>query len=245
MRTAGCGSSVDSAWEERKRVERVYGARRPGDLYDPSRSDVRARASARSEAWRRALRGMSHVLGTTLEVGCGTGDVLRWAIDTGASAAVGIDVLADRIGEVPRSHPSILAVRGDGQQLPLRPGSVDTVICSTLFSSVLDDRVAGRIAAEITRVLRADGAILWFDFFRDNPRNRHVRPITDADLGHLFPGFERHLGRAVLAPPLARRLERLPRLAGFLEGFRLLRTHYAGVLVRPSASGSPTRNPAP
>ncbi|MCZ7531186.1 MAG: class I SAM-dependent methyltransferase [Acidimicrobiia bacterium] len=236
---------MDPVSEERKRIKRVYRARQPGDLYDPTRSDVRARAAARSGAWTRGLRGASHTLGTTLEVGCGTGDVLRWAQETGAHTAVGIDVLAERIDTASVTSSGALLARGDGQQLPVTTCSIDTVICSTLFSSVLDDAPAGRIASEIIRVLRPGGLILWFDFFRSNPRNEHVRRITSTDIARLFPGFESHLERVVLAPPLARRLEEFPRVAALLEAIRPLRTHYAGVLVRSSRSGSPTRNPAP
>jgi len=107
---------------------------------------------------------------------------------------------------------------------------VDTAICSTLFSSVLDDDVAQSIAAEIDRALVPRGAVLWFDFFRDNPRNPDVRAVRSADLHALFPGYEIHLERVVLAPPIARRLSKHPALSSALERIPPLRTHLAGVL---------------
>jgi len=111
-------------------------------------------------------------------------------------------------------------------------GSIDVAICSTLFSSVLDETVAVAIASEIDRVVAADGMVLWFDFFRRNPGNPDVRPVGAAELARWFPGWDHSLRRVVLAPPIARRLARFRRVADALATVPLLRTHYAGALTR-------------
>jgi hypothetical protein len=82
-------------------------------------------------------------------------------------------------------------------------------------------------------VLRPDGAILWYDLRVDNPRNPNVRGVRGAEIRALFPDFRLRLRRVTLAPPHARRL--VPRswlLAGLLERFVVLNTHYLGLLRR-------------
>jgi ubiquinone/menaquinone biosynthesis C-methylase UbiE len=213
------------------RVRRAY-ERRDGvrDRYDPRRADVIAVFANRNRAWGERLLSTDSRLGHVLEVGAGMGNVLCWALETGAARAVGLDVIEDRAESALLANPRISYVVGDGRDLPLPTASFDTVICSMLFSSILDDRVALPVAGEICRVLRPSGRVLWFDFFRQNPSNRDVRGVGRKDLTALFPAFEQHLERMVLAPPLARLLVGLPRLSALLESLPPLRAYYAGSL---------------
>lgn len=221
-------STVDA---ERLRIQAAY-ARRPDESrYDPRRADQVALAATRARVWGAALLRKGP-LGTVVEVGCGTGAVTRWAAEIGARTVLGIDVQAPRLRRAHRQNPAISYAVADGRAIPLRTGAVDVVVCSTLFSSVLEDRVASAIATEIDRVLAADGVVCWFDFFRGNPTNPDVRGVARADVERLFPGFRADLERVVLAPPIARRCIRHPRVAALLESIPLLRTHLAGVLVR-------------
>lgn len=201
--------------------------------YDPRRADQVAIASARATVWGAGLLRRGHDLGITAEVGAGAGVVLDWARRAGATSTVAIDLLVDRLRDARIVTPALHAAVADGRHLPLRRDGADTVICSTVFSSVIDDAVAAAIAEDIRRVLRPGGVVLWFDFFRDNPANRDVRGVTRGELERWFPGFELDLRRVVLAPPLARRLLRWPRLAALLEMAPPLRTHLAGLLIAP------------
>ena len=77
------------------------------------------------------------------------------------------------------------------------------------------------------------GAVLWYDFFVNNPRNPHVRGVGAKVIRLLFPGFGVRLARVTLAPPLARRLVPLSRTIAFaLEATKVLNTHYLGVIRR-------------
>ena len=220
------------ATAERERVRAAYARRTHADRYDGSRPDQIAMSRARAEAWERRLTRLGRSLGRVLEVGCGTGAVMRWASERGASHVLGVDVIADRlVANHGCRHGTSLAL-ADGSALPVPRSAFDTVVCSTVFSSILDDRVCRTVAQEIDRVLAPTGVVLWFDFFRDNPLNRDVRPVRARDVTAWFPGYELALEPVVLAPPLARRLLRHPRLSESLERVRLLRTHLAGALWR-------------
>ena len=221
-----------SGADERQRVIEAYERRVDDGRYDPRRPDQIALAAARADAWRAALVAGGGTLRRVVEVGCGSGAVARWAMHQGAGPLLGVDLQEDRL----RSAKAQLVVPtyalADARALPLRNGAVDVAICSTLFSSVLDEGVARDIAREIDRVVARDGMILWFDFFRRNPRNPDVRPVGMEELGRWFPDWQPNLRRVVLAPPVARRLGRARRVADLLGGIPLLRTHYAGSLTR-------------
>ena len=163
----------------------------------------------------------------------GTGAILQWAIGVGASPAIGVDVLHERVVSVPHSTVGGVGVVADGQRLPLGDGVADTVLCATLFSSLLDDEIAEALAMEIARVLRSGGLLLFYDFMRPNPGNPDVRAVPEPMVRRWFPYFEVDLHRVTLAPPLARRLLRHSNLARLAESVRPLRTHLAGALVKP------------
>jgi hypothetical protein len=90
------------------------------------------------------------------------------------------------------------------------------------------------------RVLTQGGAVLWYDFMYDNPRNPDVRGVRRREIAALFPGFSLDLVRITLAPPIARRIPvpLLPICYPLLAAFPVLRTHYLGVLRRPPSGGA-------
>jgi hypothetical protein len=110
------------------------------------------------------------------------------------------------------------------------------VIASTIFSSILSHDMRVAMAAEIGRVLAPGGALLWYDFAYNNPRNSHVRKVDRAEVRDLFPHLRGTIRSLTLAPPLSRLIA--PRswpLAVCLEAIPLLRSHLLAVLVKASA----------
>jgi len=104
---------------------------------------------------------------------------------------------------------------------------------STVFSSILDNQLQSQIAREMLRMLKPQGAILWYDFFVDNPKNPSVRGVGARQIRVLFPDCEFTFRRVTLAPPLARALAWHSWLfCEFLASLRILNTHYL-VLIRP------------
>lgn len=170
-----------------------------------------------------------------LDVGCGSGKVLAGFTQWGAKPEnlYGVDLLPDRIEAARRAHPQIHFQQGNAEVLDFPDGSFDLVLLFTVFTSILDDGMARNVAAEVRRVLKPEGAIVWYDFRYDNPRNPNVRGVNRARIAALFPGFEQRLRTVTLLPPLARRLGRAtPILYPVLARIPALRTHELGLLLK-------------
>jgi len=174
-----------------------------------------------------------------LEVGCGDAEFLSIFPLFGATPArlAGIDLDEMRVQAAQQRFPAADLRTGNATSLPWTDGSFDLVVQSTVFSSILDLAMRRAVAREMLRVLSAGGAILWYDFFVDNPRNRSVRGVTRGEIASLFPGCRIEARRVTLAPPLARWLvPRLPSLGVLLESMRVLCTHLIALAVPEAPS---------
>jgi ubiquinone/menaquinone biosynthesis C-methylase UbiE len=168
-----------------------------------------------------------------LEIGCGTGAVLAGMLNLGACDADlhGVDLLPSRVAQARRRYPVLAVQVANAEALPYRDAHFDLVLLYTLFSSILDKSMAANICAEVQRVLRPSGAVLWYDFRYNNPCNPHVRKVSHAVISQLFPGFDIGLRTVTVLPPLVRRLGRVtPVLYPLLAQIPPLRTHYLGLL---------------
>ncbi len=171
-----------------------------------------------------------------LDVGAGTGQWLSLFESHGMARAdlAGIDLDPGRVAECRARLPGLDARVGDAAAMPWPDASFDLVSQFTVFTSVLDGDLKRRIAAEMVRVLRPGGRVIWYDFAVDNPKNRSVRGVGRRELAALFPGCAIAAERATLAPPLARRL--VPRswpVAALLEELRVFNTHWMALITRP------------
>jgi len=170
-----------------------------------------------------------------LEVGFGTLGWLATLIHWGLREEDlhGIEIDPARAEHAQRALPRADLRVGSATALPWPEHAFRLVIASTVFTSILDARVRRLAAAEITRVLRPGGCLLWYDFAVNNPRNGHVRKVTRKELAALFPELRGEVRSATLAPPLARRI--VPRswtLATLLEALPVARSHLLAVLVK-------------
>jgi ubiquinone/menaquinone biosynthesis C-methylase UbiE len=146
-----------------------------------------------------------------------------------------VDLLPDRIEEARERYPDLRFIPANAEALDFPDASFDLVLFFTVFSSILDAGMRARVAREAGRVLRPGGAVLWYDFRVDSPSNPNVRGIRRDAVLDLFPGYDASLRSVTLLPPLARRLGALTRaLYPALAALPFLRTHWAGVLVKPA-----------
>lgn len=223
--------------EENRRREAEIPAERYAP-WDPAEMLMRAeRKRLAARMLRRA--GAFPGPGTAcLEVGCGRlgwlGDLVTWGV--GERRLHGIELDAARVEQARASLPAADLRVGDAAALPWPDAAFGLVVASTVFTSVLDAAVRRRMAAEISRVLAPRGALLWYDFRVDNPRNPGVRGIGRRRIRELFPELAGEVRSLTLAPPLARRIApRSHRLAELLGALPFLRTHLLAVLVKPAS----------
>ena len=169
-----------------------------------------------------------------LEIGCGNGTWLRDLIRWGAQPEnlTGVELLPERAEEAARLCPKgVHVLRGSAGRLDFPEGSFDIVLQSTVFTSIQDHQVKQQIAAEMMRVVRADGLILWYDFRVNSPGNRDVTGVGKAEILRLFDGFEVELFSITPAPPLVRHVAPWSWLACHLLGkIPWFRTHYLALI---------------
>jgi len=233
---------VDAEAREILRIRAEYERRRkeiPADFYSLGRPTnlffdtqlVRGCIASLKHEGMFPLEGLS-----VADVGCGAG---RWLLEFAQWEATdlhGIELDEARLERARARLSSTADLRvGDARFLPWAPNSFDLVSQFTLFSSILSPSVKQQVAAEMLRVLKPGGLILWFDLRIDNPRNTNVRGIPAGEIRSLFPNCPVRLRRVTLAPPIARLVVPISWLAAeILERIPFLRTHYLAVIRKTS-----------
>jgi ubiquinone/menaquinone biosynthesis C-methylase UbiE len=222
---------------ERERILDIYSRRGTGDY---AFSDLWSlQIAQRREFLLARMLGDAGVASLAdqriLDVGCGDGRLLRLFSHWGASpeSLHGCDINAARLEAARKLQPGVDYRQSSGNALPYADGCFDVVCQCTVFTSILSQSMRTVLAAEMRRVLRPGGRIVWFDFRYNNPRNVAVRGIGKRELLALFPGCRLRAATLGLLPPLARRLTPLsPVLAALLERIPPLRYAYLA-LIQP------------
>lgn len=143
----------------------------------------------------------------------------------------GIDLLHPRLIEAHHKLPSSPIATADRQYLPYTADSFDLALQFTAFSSILDNQIKLNMAADILRVLKPEGYIIWYDFWL-NPTNKQTRGIHPTEIRHLFPNCSFDFHKITLAPPIARKVVPVSwGLAVFLESLKIFNSHFL-VLIR-------------
>jgi SAM-dependent methyltransferase len=202
---------------EQERIKQVYRQWHNGAglaRYAWHRPEIVGQVSARSRVLASLLaRTVGNELSAVrvLDVGCGNGSFLRQLIDWGATPGhlAGTELQQDRLEQARlQTAPGVRWHLGQLDTFP--DNSVDLVSAHTVFSSILDADVRRLLAAEMWRVLKPGGWTMIFDFRYSNPRNTHVRKVTDIELLSFWPTEQRHYRTLMLAPPISRAMSRLP-----------------------------------
>jgi len=220
---------------EQERIRSVYGARRDGFLaaqYAWYRPEVLQQTAVRSRILAPLLvdaLGSDLSSARILDVGCGSGAFIRQLISWGADPTklTGTEFQKDRL-EYARRHTAE-GVRWHLGGLDIVPAdSIDLVSAETVFSSILDIDLRCNLATEMWRVVKPGGCCMVYDFRYDNPSNPNVSKVTLAELRRYWPTDEIRYRTLLLAPPIARRMARIPHLATELLTIMLpvLRSHF-------------------
>jgi len=221
-------------------VAERYARRVAGDRYSLVRPDVWQTVHERQRAMlglfaRHGFADLSAV--RLMEVGCGAGGNLLELLRAGfrPEHLGGVELLPERFAEARSVLPAAVVLHaGDALVLDVPPASLDIVFVSTVFSSLLDDDFQQRLADTMWRWVRPGGAVLWYDFTVDNPRNRDVRGVPLSRVRGLFPRGRIDTRRVTLAPPIARAVTRLhPSLYTLFNALPVLRTHALCWIAKP------------
>jgi SAM-dependent methyltransferase len=222
-------------------IARRYARRGAGDRYSLLRPEVWQMLHERDRALYREL---AHRHGTPAdwrltEVGCGAGGNLLGLLRLGLKAEhlTGVELLPERLAAARAVLPSALQLHaGDASQAPIGEASQDLLLQCAVFSSILSDVVQQSVAEAMWRWLKPGGAVLWYDFIVDNPRNRDVRGVPVRRVRELFPRARMRWQRLTLAPPLARAVCRMhPGAYGLFNRIPWLRTHVLAVIEKPDS----------
>ena len=232
---------------ERDRLERVYGEydRSPVTTRrrDPENPGQQAILSERNLCLERHLAQVLSSAGAEprmLDLGCGRGDTMAMLRRAAGSRlqVVGADLLWNRVAAAHRPKEGLNAVCASGQALPFDSGRFDIVVLATVISSIVDRTVAEDVAAEVRRVLRPTGSVLWYDMRYPNPGNASVMPVSRRRLSELFPDFVLNVQPVTVLPPLVRALGRTGAAAyKLLARAPFLCSHYVGTLTRIEPNG--------
>lgn len=218
--------------EEVSRIKAFY--RRWEPTYDHGNSGYLKSLEERDTHLKALLGGLPALAESRiLDVGCGYGSMLDLFHKQGAAAdgLFGIDLLPNRIETARRRYPAFTFKEANAEEIDFPDQSFDIITLFTVFSSILEPRMAQNVARSVKRVLARGGVIIWYDMRYPNPWNRNTRPMTKHRIKELFPTFELELESLTLLPPLARHLGRhADSVHPLLAAVPLLRSHYLGLL---------------
>jgi SAM-dependent methyltransferase len=241
-RARGAGTELARAHDFRSQLSATYGhyTGRYAQRWSPTNPGNARIVAERESTIELLLRAWSPPVPrpVVLDVGCGSltplTPTLR-ALTDDRGIHIGADLLIERLVGLRAVDDTLPVVCADGAAMPIRRSSVDIALLFTVLSSVPGSYLGRRIAADVDRILRPGGAVLWYDMRRRSPGNPNVSPISRRQLQKMFPGYVTSWRTLTLVPPLARRLGRL---TGFgypvLAAVPFLRTHLVGLLTKPS-----------
>src|SRR3990172_8739702 len=124
-----------------------------------------------AELFERARKNSSAEQKTTLDIGCGTGEFLKFHSSFNPSKTVGLDLSKDMLEKARKKSESRFFVLGSASALPFKDGSFD-FISSIGVSEYFEDvniflREVSRVAGESSNLIVSYTSKSLFNIFRN------------------------------------------------------------------------------
>lgn len=163
-----------------------------------------------------------------LEIGSGSGINILKMIEMGFKPEniTGIELIKERADSSRKKLSSeVKIINNDALEYEYEE-KYDLIFQFVVFSSILDDDFRKRLANKMESLLNPGGAIIWYDFIYNNPKNKDVKGIKLKKVRSLFEGKITYYKKVTLAPPISRKITKVsPKLYNLLNMFSFLRTH--------------------
>jgi ubiquinone/menaquinone biosynthesis C-methylase UbiE len=185
------------------------------------------------QAQERSIVSMFNSLGLALgnskvlDVGCGSGSILRFFSSIGGNPACmyGVDLIPERLFVAQRIGPiSLNYAVCNAQFLPFQDASFDISCMFTVLASIFDHDVRKDIAQEITRVIKDEGYLICYDMYHSKSIN--TLAISASEIETLFPDFQPVYRIKLHSPWISRLAKRSYLLCDIIDHLPFLRkTH--------------------
>lgn len=188
------------------------------------------------ERERAVLRGLLHIgIRSTdvrlLDVGCGRGQEFAGYLRLGIPAhqIYGVDLSEHRVRDAQAQGFGHVAL-ASGSALPFESNSFDLVVQNVMFSSIIDEATRQAVAAEMLRVLRPGGWVLWYDAAQVASKDPHFRGVPKHEVLTMFPDVRWNWQRITTHLGLLRRIDAVFGERGMrvFDLFGLFKTHLLG-----------------
>lgn len=180
-------SRSDPPWRERvlDANREVHG--RLAGVYDETEPHFRPENQAKVKNRLRAMRDRAGSA-RMLDVGCGTGFILRLAADL-FDQIDGVDITEEMMQRIPKLGDHVKVQLAEAENLPFADNTFDVVTAYSVFDHLVDYRVT---LAEIRRVLKPSG-IFYADLIPNKEFWQTLVGIAPADEPSLDPIVAREL----------------------------------------------------
>lgn len=125
-----------------------------------------------------------------LDIGCGTGDWLRFFAEVRGttSGLIGVELSVESLQRGVMINPGVFTIQADARALPFRDRSFLIISQFVTFEHLVDLESLRQACLELTRVCSPGGWLIWYDLL---PVHSEIqRGFTEADVRELFSEFE-------------------------------------------------------
>lgn len=164
-------------------------------MFEASWDKVATEVQFNLEIDRERFLGMIDRKAKILDFGCGYGRISNELVESGYVDVTGVDPSRAMIERGTNTSPDLILLHSDGINLPFDEHAFDVVVICAVLTCIPSSEERGRVAGDITRVLKPGGIVHLSEFCSEEGKDfisglglpmRHSNPH---ELRGLFAGF--------------------------------------------------------